>query len=270
MFVRACRERLDPAAVGLPARASRRTAGLRREDVAALAGVSVDYLVRLEQGRATHPSAQVVSALARALALSGDQRDHLFRLAGQVVPRSGLLPTALTPGIDRMILRMNDAAVSVHDPAWTILAWNATWAALMGDPSALVGRERNVVWRHFTGIAGRVARDDAADFERETVADLRSATGRYPEDPDLQRLIADLRGDSARFAELWAAHDVEVRRADRKTVVHPDVGPITVDCDVLRTDGSGLTIIMYTAAPGTPDAEKLDLVRVIGLQQMRA
>jgi len=267
-FVRTRRERLRPEAVGLPARTSRRTSGLRREDVAALAGVSVDYLVRLEQGRATNPSAQVVAALARALALSADERDHLFRLAHHAVPGSGLLPTTLTPGIDRMISRMNDAAVSVHDPAWTMLAWNATWAALMGDPSGLSGRDRNLIWRHFTGQSGRVERDDTLDFERGAVADLRAATGRYPDDPQLKRLITDLLRESARFAERWEDHDVAVRRLDRKTIRHPAVGPITVDCDVLRTDGSGLTIIVYTAAPGSPDAAKLDLVRVIGLQQL--
>jgi transcriptional regulator with XRE-family HTH domain len=266
--VRAWRERLRPETVGLPRRSGTRTPGLRREDLAALAGVSVDYVVRLEQGRATSPSAQVVAALARALALGPDERDHLFRLARQAVPDVRLLPTTITPGVERIVNRLADAAVCVHDPAWTLLAWNATWAALMGDPSGRRGRERNVAWRHFTGAESRIERGGAADFERDVVADLRAATGRYPDDPQLRRLIADLRRESARFAELWAGHDVAVRRADRKTVRHPEVGDITVDCDVLRTDDTGLTVIVYTAASGSPDAEKLDLVRVIGLQQM--
>jgi transcriptional regulator with XRE-family HTH domain len=268
--VRAWRERLRPEAVGLPKRSGTRTPGLRREDLAALAGVSVDYVVRLEQGRATNPSTQVVAALARALALGPDERDHLFRLARQAVPDLRLLPTTITPGVKRIVDRLGDAAVSVHDPAWTMLAWNATWAALMGDPSALRGRERNLIWRHFAGVGGRIERDDIDDFEHDVIADLRAATGRYPEDPQLRRLIADLRRESARFAELWAGHEVAVRRADRKTVRHPDVGAITVDCDMLRTVDTGLTVIVYTAARGSADAEKLDLVRVIGLQQMVA
>jgi len=271
--VRAWRERLAPSAVGLPSHGSRRTSGLRREELAALAGVSVDYLVRLEQGRSTSPSAQVVASLARALALSSDERDHLYRLAKHAVPDARLVPTLLTPGIERMVARLSDAAVSVHDMAWTILAWNATWAALMGDPSALSARDRNIAWRHFTrsGTSGsRIDRptDDTAEFEHGVVADLRAALGRYPDDPELRRLITDLRNASERFAELWNAHDVAVHRASRKTVVHPEVGPVTVDCDVLRAEDSGLTVIVYTAAPGSVDAEKLDLIRVIGLQQM--
>ena len=273
--VRAWRERLAPSAVGLPSHGSRRTSGLRREELAALAGVSVDYLVRLEQGRSTSPSAQVVASLARALALSSDERDHLYRLAKHAVPDDRLVPTLLTPGIERMVARLSDAAVSVHDMAWTILAWNATWAALMGDPSTLSARDRNIAWRHFTNNntktnGSRIDRptDDTGEFEHGVVADLRAALGRYPHDPGLRRLITDLRNASDVFAELWSARDVAVHRASRKTVVHPDVGPVTVDCDVLRTEGSGLTVIVYTATPGSVDAEKLDLIRVIGLQQM--
>jgi transcriptional regulator with XRE-family HTH domain len=273
LCVRAWRERLSPAAAGLPDGGRRRTSGLRREEVAAMAGVSVDYLNRLEQGRASNPSAQVLASLARALRLTVDERDHLYRLAGHASPTPQLISHHLTPGVQRMIERLDDAAVSVYDAMWTVIAWNPTWAALMGDPSVLGDRDRNLLRRHFTGVPGRVVRESdegVAEFERSAVADLRAAAGRYPDDGALRVLIDDLGRVSARFAELWAAADVAVRREDRKTIDHPEVGPITLDCDVLSVAQSDLRMVVYTAEPGSVDADKLALVRVVGLQHLDA
>jgi len=268
--VRAWRERTTPADVGLPSGGRRRTAGLRREELATLAGLSVDYLVRLEQGRSANPSRQVVASLARALRLTEAERDHLYRLAGHTPPGPHQMPDHPTPGVQRLLDRL-DAAVSVHDPAWTILAWNPAWAALMGDPSAWSGRERNIVWRAFAGLPTRLIRGDeeARAFKRGTVADLRAVLGRYPLDPALRSLINDL-NRIEEFRGLWATAQVAENHSARKTIDHPEVGPLTLDCDVLTVAGSDLRVIAYTAAPGSVDAERFDLVRVIGLQRLRA
>jgi transcriptional regulator with XRE-family HTH domain len=268
--IRAWRDRLTPAAAGLAPGGVRRGPGLRREEAAALAGISVDYLVRLEQGRAANPSAQVLASLARALRLTPEERDHLYRKAGHAPPSRATISAHITPGVQRLIDRLADAAVAVYDASWTLVAWNRTWAALMGDPSVLAGRDRNLIWRHFGGPGGTGARvvrspDEAAEWERTMVADLRGVAGRYPDDPGLHRLIADLRQSSPRFAEAWRQGEVGASRADRKTVRHPEIGELTLDCDVLTVTGSDLRLIVYTADPASEDASKLALVATIGV-----
>ena len=238
--LRAWRDRLGPGAAGLPDHGTRRAPGLRREELALLAGLSADYVTRLEQGRSAAPSAQVLAALARALRLSDAERDHLFLLGGQPVPGPGLMPSHLTPGLQRLLDQLTGTPVSVYDAAWTLLAWNPLWAALVGDPAGKRGRDRNVLWRHFTGDGSSRIRhtpEDEPRFEASAVADLRAATARYPADPDLRRLVADLREASPRFAALWDQRAVGNHDRDRKTVDHPDLGPITVDCDVLTVRG---------------------------------
>src|SRR5262245_60667032 len=188
--VRTWRDRTGPEASGLPAHGHRRAAGLRREELALLAGISVDYVTRLEQGRATQPSAQVVEALARALRLSGGEREHLFRLAGLVPPGSGLIPTRLTPSIQRLLDRLAGTPVAVSDLLWTLVTCNQPWAALMGQPAP----GHNTIRSHFLdGDAGRVLRtpEQTASFESEMVGDLRAALSRYPDDPRGPRMVAD-------------------------------------------------------------------------------
>jgi transcriptional regulator with XRE-family HTH domain len=269
--LRGWRDRVSPAEAGLPAGRARRAPGLRREELAMLAGVSADYITRLEQGRATAPSAQVLGALGRALRLSREEQDHLFRLAGQAPPRPGHITAQLTPGVQRLLDQLTGVPVSVNDAAWNLIAWNSLWAALTGDPSGRTGRDRNVLWRYFTGHWARVVRtaEDEARFEESSVADLRSATARYPEDTGLRQLIADLRAASPRFATLWETGVVGTHRESHKTFDHPEVGLITVDCDVLTVDGSDLRIIAYTAPAGSEAAEKLRLLSVIGTQALR-
>lgn len=268
-YLRTWRARLRPADVGLPAVGPRRARGLRREEVAALAGISVDYLVRLEQGRAVRPSAAVLAALSRALRLDPDERDHLYSVAGHLPPKRTHVSSHVTPGIQRMVDRLGDVPVAVFDAAWTIVLWNPLWAALMGDPSGRAGRERNIAWRTFAGAGGsRVSKTDGAAraFEEFMVADLRRVRANYPDDPELGRLLTDLRRASARFDELWQRHLIVHPDSGPKTIEHPAVGPVTVDCDVLTAVGTDLRVVVYTAAPSSPDAEKLELVRVLGLQ----
>jgi transcriptional regulator with XRE-family HTH domain len=241
--------------------------------LAGLAGLSVDYLIRLEQGRATNPSPQVLGALAQALRLSTDERDMFYRIGGSAPPASGWVPNFVSPGIQRMIDRLEDAAVGVFTAAWDMIEWNALWAALQGDPSPWTGRERNLIWRYFSPESTRVPRvqhgaDQFESFEREMTSDLRLASARYPDDKALSELIADLLRLSKRFAELWERFEVAPQVSGRKTIEHPDLGPVTLDCEVLHVQASDLRLVVYTAEPGTPDAAALDLLRVTGLQEL--
>jgi transcriptional regulator with XRE-family HTH domain len=264
------RDRVSPEAAGLPAGGHRRTAGLRREELALLAGISVDYITRLEQGRASNPSAQVVEALARALRLSATERAHLFRLAGLAPPGPETVPAYITPSVQRLLDRLTGTPVAVYDASWTLLMANPPYAALMGDPSGWHGNQRNAVWRHFLGPGTRARHtpESLRAFETALVADLRAAAGRYPADQRLRRLVGELRTNSDRFAELWDSGTVGRHEAARKTIDHPHVGPLTLDCDVLTVAGSDLRIMIYTAEPGTEDAERLALLTVLGTQTL--
>ena len=266
--LRAWRDRLAPAEAGLPDHGTRRAPGLRREELALLAGMSADYVTRLEQGRASAPSVQVLTALARALRLTEAEREHLFVLAGQPEPGPGIMPGHLTPGLQRLLDQLSGTPVSVYDAGWTLLAWNPLWAALVGDPAGQHGRDRNVLWRYFTGAPGRVTHtpEDEPRFEASAVADLRAAAARYPRDPGLRDLVAGLRAASPRFARLWDSRAVGAHERDRKTVQHPELGPVTVDCDVLTAVGSDLRVVAFTAPPGSVDADKLRLLAVLGTE----
>ncbi|WP_313545136.1 helix-turn-helix transcriptional regulator [Leifsonia aquatica] len=267
--LRSWRDRVDQVEAGLPAGPGRRTPGLRREELAALAGVSVDYIVRLEQGRAANPSPQLLGALARALRLTEQERDHLYRVAGAMPPPRDVIPRHITPGVQRLLDRVGDAPIGVFTAAWDVLQWNALWAALTGDPAAAGGIERNLVWRHFMIGHEGVDYDDEHDaaFSRDLVADLRGAFGRYPADAELARLIARLRAESPGFAGLWREAGIAVHKSSRKTLTRTAAGPITVDCDVLTVPDGDLRIVVYTAVPGSEDAAKLDLLRVTGTQR---
>jgi transcriptional regulator with XRE-family HTH domain len=268
--VRRWRERVPPEAAGLPAGGNRRTTGLRREELAMLAGISVDYITRLEQGRASHPSSQVVEALARALRLTAAEHDHLFHLAGLTPPGPDNVPARITPSVQHLLDRMPTTPVAVFDAAWTQLVANPPYAALMGDPSGWRGHERNAVWRNLVGPGTRVrlTPESRRELEATLVADLRAAAGRYPADQQLQRLVADLRAASDRFTELWDSGAVGHHETARKIIDHPHVGAVELDCDMLTVAGSDLRIMIYTAIPGSVDAERLALITVLGTQSL--
>ncbi|RPF38458.1 helix-turn-helix transcriptional regulator [Streptomyces sp. TLI_185] len=268
--LRRWRDRVAPEAAGLPSGGHRRAAGLRREELALLAGISADYITRLEQGRAANPSGQVVEALARALRLSGDERAYLYGLAELVPPGPDMVPGFITPSVQRLLDRLVDTPVAVSDAAMTLLLANPMYAALMGDPSGLRGFERNGVWRNFLGLPSRVRHtpEEWNAFQVGMVSELRTTAARYPTDRQLRRLIAELRVKSERFAQLWDAGVVGRLAASRKTVEHPQVGVLTLDCDLLRVEENDLHILVYSAEPGTEAAEKLDLISVIGTQNL--
>jgi transcriptional regulator with XRE-family HTH domain len=270
--LRAWRDRMRPEEAGLPSGGRRRSPGLRREELAALAGVSVDYLVRLEQGRAVSPSAQVLGSLARALRLTAAERDLLFTTAGAAPPSPRVVPRHISPGLQRVLDRLADTPVAVHTATWEQVLANPLWQALFGEPARPPGREANLIWRFFVHENSAIARSSAeyAAFAATMVSDLHAATARYSDDPDLAAMISDLRTRSEWFAELWGDYTVSAQVSDRKTIISPAVGPVTVDCDILTAPDSDLRVVIYTARPGSEDAGKLDLLRVTGLQALPA
>ncbi|MET8472824.1 helix-turn-helix transcriptional regulator [Streptomyces sp. NPDC006422] len=257
--VRRWRDRVPPRAVGIAAVGPRRAAGLRREELALLAGISADYVTRLEQGRAVNPSDQVVEALARALRLTDAEREHLFRLAGLAPPGLETVPGRLTPSVRRLLDRLSGTPAAVFDAAWTLLLANPLYTALLGERPEWGGHGRNAVWWTFLGPPSRVRQtpDERQAMEEALVSDLRTTAARYPLDPRLYTLVDELRTRSPRFAELWESGAVGRHAAARKTVDHPQVGPLTLDCDILTVAGDDLRVMLYTAEPGTPDADRL-------------
>jgi transcriptional regulator with XRE-family HTH domain len=271
--LRAWRDRLSPAAAGLPPGRVRRAKGLRREELADLAGISVDYVVRLEQGRFTTPSAQVVAALARALQLSQAERDHLFRLARLVPPADSEISDHVPPGLQRVLGRIGDgAAVAIFAADWQLIWWNRGWTALLGDPSSTPPRLRNFARDTFpvVGEGPRLSLWPVTSLaqhsvEAAVVSDLRRATGRFPRSRRLADLIQALIASNERFAELWTAGVVGAHREDHKIVDHPLTGPIAVDCDVVNDGDGERKIVVLTAAPDSEDEMKLRLAVVSGV-----
>ncbi|MDM7991547.1 helix-turn-helix transcriptional regulator [Arthrobacter sp. zg-Y877] len=271
-LLRSWRDRLQPADVGLPVYGFRRAPGLKREELARLAGMSVDYLVRLEQGRARRPSAQVASALARALQLSDTERAHLFVISGLLPPGPGMVPTHIPPGVQRLVARLGEVPVAVFTASWDLLAWSPLWTALLGEPVQSGERRPNVLWAQFTGhfVGSNEVRivDPAGgleNFKASLVSDLRRVYGRYPEDPGVQKLVAELTAASAEFRRLWDSGTVSEHQSEVKVVRNPAVGDVQVDCDIFSVAGTDLRIVAYTAAMGSEAAEKLDFLRVAGV-----
>ncbi|MGW4405468.1 helix-turn-helix transcriptional regulator [Nonomuraea sp. NPDC004702] len=264
-FLRSRRARVTPSDVGLPGGGRRRTPGLRRQEVAQLAGMSIDYYIRLEQGRGPHPSRQVLGALGRALMLDQDERAHLFRLAGQVLetPR---IREDVPAGTLHLLAFLEDVPAYVLDARYDLRAWNPLAGMLMGDLDSLPPDGRNVIRWVFRspGIAEHLSDEEKSRFARASVADLRVAAGRYPDDRALQALVAEMLALSPEFAELWARHEVEVRREQRKQVTHPVVGTIDAICQVLPVpDRDDLRLVLYTTEPGSPSHRALrDLRRL--------
>jgi transcriptional regulator with XRE-family HTH domain len=271
-FLRRCRMRLSPADVGLAEGARRRTPGLRREEVAQLAGMSVDYYTRLEQGRGSRPSRQMLTAIARALRLSADERDHLFHLSDEEPPRETGGAGHIRPGLLLVLDRLYDTPALVITDFGDVLAQNTMAAALFGDVSARPPRSRNLVRRMFTE-PDALALSPVEDYEthaRGQVANLRAVLAARPDDPRPAALVAELRAASPLFARLWAEHQVAVRRSDVKRFVHPVVGELELDCEVLLSAGHDQQLIIHSARPGTESYERLRLLQVVGLQNLTA
>ncbi len=266
-FLRRRREAIRPAEVGLTDGPRRRAAGLRREEVAMLAGMSVDYVVRLEQGRSSQPSVQLLGALARALRLSDDERDHLFHLAGHRPPPADGLAGLARAGLIRMLDLLGDTPAVVLSDLGEFLAQNRMAVLLMGDHTGLTGDRRYLVYRWFTeeAVRGIHPPEEQEHHARQLVADLRAVAGRRSGDPVVARLVERLLAASADFRRLWAEHEVAVRRTDRKSMMHQRVGRLVMDCTTLVTPDQGQQLLVFTPV-GDEARERLELLRVLGTE----
>jgi transcriptional regulator with XRE-family HTH domain len=268
-FLRSRREALTPSDVGLSTGPRRRTAGLRREEVSALTGMSTDYYTRLEQQRGPQPSEQMVLALARGLRLSLDERDHLYRLTGHNPPRRTRRTNHVAPALMRVLDRLDDTPALVLTDLGETLAQNHLAVALLGDHSRHTGMARSGFYRWFTDPAERAAYppEDHEHQNHLQAAGLRAAVSLGGNDPRAREIVAALLSASPEFAAAWQKHEVSQRFDDHKTLVHPQLGPIAVDCQALFTEDQSQTLLVLTATPGSPDAEKIRLLGVIGTQQ---
>ncbi len=269
-FLRRRREALSPADVGLPAGARRRTSGLRREEIAHLTGMSVDYYARLEQARGPQPSTQMLSALSRTLRLSADERDHLYRLAGHAAPERTGTTTHVRPALLHVIDQLDDCAAFVASDTDVVLAQNRLSILLQGDHSRWTGLDASMTWRWFTRPELRAIYppEEHEHHGRRRVADLRSTWARRRGAADVEAIVNGLLERSEEFASLWAEHEVGIRHDDHKTLVHPQVGPVDLDCEILLTPDEGQRLVILSAAPGTEAYDKLKLIAVLGDQNV--
>jgi transcriptional regulator with XRE-family HTH domain len=270
-FLKSRRDRIRPDDVGLPTGPRRRVPGLRREEVAQLAGLSADYYTELERGRGAQPSVQALAALTRALRLTTDERDHLFHLAERPVPETAHGPAmqaqpALLGLLDRLTTTPAQVITDLHET----LVQNELAAALIGRPPAVRGPARSFVYRWFTDPAARglYPPETHPHHSRVFVSDLQAVAARRGRDTEVARMVAVLRRRSEEFATLWSAHDVALRRTDHKKIVHPSLGVIELDCHSLFSEDGRQRLLWFTAPPGTKGAEQLELLSVIGTQDM--
>ncbi|MFZ4896393.1 helix-turn-helix transcriptional regulator [Plantibacter sp. Mn2098] len=268
-FLRHRRATLRPEDVSLPAGVRRRVEGLRRVEVADLTGMSVDYYTRLEQARGPQPSTQMLAALARALRLTRDERDHLYRLSGQAAPERAGLDTHVLPALQRVLDRLDDTPALILSTLADTLVQNRLATVLFGDQTAFSGMQRSGIYRWFTDPRERQVypAEDHARQARANVASLRVAYGIGGTNSRAARLVHELSKISREFTTLWAEHEVSSRFEDHKVLVHPEVGLIELDCQALLSEDQSQALLVLTAAPRSEAAEKLALLQVIGHQQ---
>jgi transcriptional regulator with XRE-family HTH domain len=271
-FLRARREALRPEDVGLLPRARRRTPGLRREDVAELCAMSVDYVARLERGDGPQPSVQMAAALARGLRLTLEERDHLLLLCGHRPAARELRGEHVGPGLLRVLDRLVDTPAQVMGPAGETLLQTPPAVALLGDQTRHTGLTRSATYRWFTDPAerARYLPEDHAANGRVQVAQLRSAAARHGAGSRAAQVVAELRRSSAEFAALWDRQEVGLSWIEAKRFVHPQLGRLDLHCQTLLDADQGQFLLVFTASPGTPDAEALALLAVLGTDRFPA
>lgn len=248
-FLRERRALVRPDEVGLPADGLRRTPGLRREEVAERANMSVDYYVRLEQARGPHPSARILDSLTAALRLDAAERLHMFRLAG-ASPTPPVGPVRrVRPYVSDLLHRMPEAAAVVTDACYDVIGWNPLASALLGD----LGAHPNMARRRFLGEAP-ILSSAYEEFGAIAVSRLRAAAVRYPRDRRLGSLLAELHAGSEEFRQIWASDPVRSPGHRVKTIDHPAVGPLRLNCDVLAVPDDDQQVVFVTADPGSPTA----------------
>lgn len=270
VFLRARRARVRPEDVGLPSGVGiRRTPGLRREEVAALAGVSIEYLTRLEQGKETNPGTGVLDALARALLLDADAHAHLYALANQAAHRTPPSRTgadardrpAVRPSVEQLLERLRPSPAYVLNRVSDILAANPEAVALFVGLDAWPRSRWNTIRHLFLHPAARDLFVDWQDVATTATANLRAAVANAtPGSAEPSALIDELSASSQEFVRLWERYDVHPRRSRHKTLHHPAVGELTLHQEVLYLSDDGLRLSVYQAEPGSPDETALTLL----------
>ncbi|MFB9907473.1 MmyB family transcriptional regulator [Allokutzneria oryzae] len=270
IFLQSRRARITPAEVGLPTGPRRRVPGLRRDEVAQLAGASVDYYIELERGRGAQPSTQMLAALARALRLDSDERDHLFRLADRPAPTTHSTAVHVQPAMLALLDQLGPTPAQIITDLHETLVQNRFAAALMGPPVQGSGYPASFVYRWFTEPDCRLIYpdEDHPHHSKVLVSDLRAAVARRDRDAWSTEMVSRLRQASQEFVELWDTGDVAVRRGDRKRVIHPTLGVVDINCQNLFSEDGRQRLQFFTAPPGSPAVEQLRLLAVIGTQEL--
>ncbi|WP_068477067.1 helix-turn-helix transcriptional regulator [Pseudoclavibacter helvolus] len=271
-FLRSRREALQPQDVCLTKGPRRRTAGLRREEVAALSDMTVDYYSRLEQSRGPQPSEQMLAAIARGLRLTVAERDHLFHLAGHQPPARTFNGEHVSPGLMRILDRLADTPAQVMTSMAETLVQTPAARALFGDETRFTGNACNAVYRWFTdpSTRGVYPESDHTKLSRAFVADLRGFAAQQGPGSRAHRVVDALHQESPEFAEIWADHEINAVHGMEKQVQHPELGVMTVQCQFLVDPMQGQTLLVLTATPGTDSYDKLQLLAVLGTQRLTA
>lgn len=269
-FLRRRRESLQPEDVGLPRGPRRRTNGLRREEVAALCFMSTDYYARLERERGPRPSEQMIASIAQGLHLSLDERDHLFRLAGHNPPSRGAVSDFISPGLLRILDRLDDTPAEIVTELGETLRQSPLGVALTGSTTGYTGPARSIGYRWFTDPATRerYLADDHPLLSRMFASGLRQVVTLRGPGSRAAQLADMLLPRSEEFRRLWDDHEVGVRPAEVKRFVHPEVGLLELSCQSLLDPDQSHRLLVYTAAPGSESHEKLQLLSVIGAQTL--
>jgi transcriptional regulator with XRE-family HTH domain len=269
-FLRKRREALQPEDVGLPRGTRRRTSGLRREEVAALCDMSTDYYSRIERQRGPQPSEQMIAAIARGLHLSLDERDHLFVLAGHNTPQRALRGDHVNPGLMRVLDRLDDTPAQVMTGIGETLIQTRLAVALVGHQTQYTGMARSLFYRWFTDPASRdiYPEEDHPMHGRVFTAQLRAVSAREGRQSRAAALARRLLEQSPEFTALWADHEIGIKYTDEKRMLHPELGPMKLHCQMLLDPDQSQSLLVYTATPGTQDYEKLQLLSVIGNQSL--
>jgi transcriptional regulator with XRE-family HTH domain len=265
-FLRTRRTALQPEDVGMPRGQRRRTAGLRREEVAALCHMSTDYYSRLERERGPQPSVQMLASIAQGLHLSRDERDHLFRLAGHQAPARGVGTDHISPGVLRIFDRLTDTPAEVVTELGETLRQTPLGVTLVGDLTRYTGPARSLIVRWFTepGVRDLYLPEDHEFYSRLYASGLRGVLAQRGPDSTAARYVELLTARSAEFRDVWARHEVGLRPREVKRYQHPAVGLLELTCQILLDPEQSHALLVYTAVPGSESREKLELLSVVG------
>jgi len=269
-FIRARREALQPEDVGLTRGARRRTGGLRREEVAMLSGISMDYYARIEQVRGPVPSEQILASIARAMHLTLEERDHMFQLAGHAKPRRANRGDHINAGLMRVFDRLEDTPAQIVNSAGETLKQTHLAVALLGDETSFTGLNRVRAYRWFTDLDSRRS-TPPEDHERHghtLVAQLAVAAAAGGPRSQAAEVITALRASNDEFERIWNEHPIAGPYCEPKSILHDELGPMELYGQTLLDPEQSQALMIFTAAPGSESHEKLALLSVIGSQRL--